>query len=181
MVQAQYFDSEDEAHYLLKIVLLGDPAVGKTSLVKRYVDNMFRMDYMMTIGTDIRTKMISINNALVKLVIWDLGGQPLFQDVRATYCKGANGAVLAFDLTRQKTLTNLHGWAETVWRFVGKVPIAVVGNKADLKSIRETSIERALDFARLTGSKIFETSAKTGEGVDKIFEYLTQTILSDLQ
>ncbi len=180
MVQAQYLDSE-EAHYLLKIVLLGDPAVGKTSLVKRYVDNMFRMDYMMTIGTDIRTKIISINDEIVKLVIWDLGGQPLFQDVRATYCKGANGAVLAFDLTRQKTLTDLHGWAETVWRFVGKVPIAVVGTKADLKSIRETSMERALDFARLTGAKVFETSAKTGEGVEKTFNYIVQEILDNLQ
>ncbi len=180
MVQAQYFDPE-EAHYLLKIVILGDPAVGKTSLVKRYVDNMFRMEYMMTIGTDIRTKIISINDKIVKLVLWDLGGQPLFQDVRATYCKGANGAVLAFDVTRQKTLTNLNGWAETVWRFVGKVPIAVVGTKADLKSIRETSMERSLDFARLTGAKVFETSAKTGEGVEKTFKYITQAILSDLQ
>jgi len=112
MVQEQYLDSE-EAHYLLKIVLLGDPAVGKTSLVKRYIDN--------------------------------------------------------------------NGWAETVWRFVGKVPIAVVGTKADLKSIRETSMERSLDFARLTGAKVFETSAKTGEGVEKTFKYITQAILSDLQ
>ena len=180
MVRAQYLDLEEEARYLLKIVLLGDPSVGKTSLVKRYVDNMFRMDYMMTIGTDIRTKMISINDELVKLVIWDLGGQPLFADVRATYCKGANGAVLAFDLTRQNTLTNLHGWAEIVWRFVGKVPIAVVGTKADLKSIRETSMERALDFARLTGAKVFETSSKTGEGVEKTFQHIVQQILDDL-
>lgn len=181
MVHAQSLDSEEEAHYLLKIVLLGDPAVGKTSLVKRYVDNMFRMDYLMTIGTDIRTKTISINDEIVKLIIWDLGGQPLFQDVRTTYCKGANGAVLAFDLTRQHTLNNLHGWAGTVWRFVGKVPIAVVGTKADLKSIREASMERALDFARLTSAKVFETSAKTGEGVEKTFIYLAETILGNLK
>jgi small GTP-binding protein len=180
MVQAQSLDSE-EANYLLKIVLLGDPAVGKTSLVKRYVDNMFRMDYLMTIGTDIRTKIITIKDEIVKLIIWDLGGQPLFQDVRATYCKGANGAVLAFDLTRQHTLNNLQGWAETVWRFVGKVPLAIVGTKADLKSIRETSMERALDFARFTGSKVFETSAKTGENVDKTFVYLAKAILNDLK
>nr|NIP29325.1 GTP-binding protein [Candidatus Dadabacteria bacterium]NIQ13320.1 GTP-binding protein [Candidatus Dadabacteria bacterium] len=147
----------------------------------RYVDNMFRMDYLMTIGTDIRTKTININGDLVKLIIWDLGGQPLFQDVRATYCKGANGAVLAFDLTRQHTLNNLQAWAETVWRFVGKVPLAVVGTKADLKSIRETSIERALDFARFTGAKVFETSSKTGEGVEKTFIYLAETILNDLK
>ncbi|MCK5588298.1 MAG: hypothetical protein KAI34_06210, partial [Candidatus Lokiarchaeota archaeon] len=79
MIQKYYSDPE-EVHYLLKIVLVGDPAVGKTSLAKRYVDNMFRMDYIMTIGTDIRTKTVLIDDSRIKLVIWDLGGQPLFQD-----------------------------------------------------------------------------------------------------
>lgn len=179
MIQNYYSDPE-EAHYLLKIVLLGDPAVGKTSLAKRYVDNMFRMDYIMTIGTDIRTKTVLIDDSRIKLVIWDLGGQPLFQDVRTTYCKGANGAVLTFDLSSQKTLTNLHRWAETVWRFVGKIPLVVVGTKADLRSLRVVSAEQAWDLTRFIGAKYFEVSSKTGEGVDKTFLYLAETILKDL-
>ncbi len=179
MIQNQYSDAE-EAHYLLKIVILGDPAVGKTSLLKRYVDNMFRMDYIMTIGTDIRSKTVFIDDYRVKLVIWDLGGQPLFEDVRATYCKGANGAVLVFDLTRPITFNSLHGWAQTIWRFVGKTPLVVVGTKADLRSLREVSIEQAWDITRLFDAKYFETSAKTGEGVEKTFLYLAETILKDL-
>ncbi|MHA2062537.1 MAG: Rab family GTPase, partial [Candidatus Sifarchaeia archaeon] len=84
----------EEFDYNFKIVLLGDPSVGKTSLAKRYVDNMFRLDYIMTIGVDVRSKIIHVQNKSVKLVIWDLGGQSMFKDVRETYCAGANGAIL---------------------------------------------------------------------------------------
>ncbi|MFX1521859.1 MAG: Rab family GTPase [Promethearchaeota archaeon] len=179
MARGQASNSED-ADYSFKIVLLGDPAVGKTSFVKRYVDNMFRMDYIMTIGTDVRVKTVYVDDKKVKLVIWDLAGQPIFHDVRETYCKGAEGAVLVFDLTRQDTLTNLHGWIQTLWNTAGKLPLAVVGNKADLKSIREISRERALDLVRFSGAKYFETSAKTGEHVDNTFLYLTEIILKNL-
>jgi small GTP-binding protein len=171
MAQRQFSNSEN-ARYLFKIVILGDPAVGKTSLMKRYVDNMFCHDYLMTIGTDIRIKTVHIDDKVVKLSIWDLGGQPLFHDVRATYCKGAKGAVLVFDLTRQNTLNNLHGWAQALWAFIGKVPLVFVGNKADLKSIREISIEQIFDFNHFSDAKYFETSAKTGDGVKEVFLYL---------
>jgi small GTP-binding protein len=177
MAQWQFSNSEN-ARYVLKIVLLGDPSVGKTSLVKRYVDNMFSNDYLMTIGSNILTKTVHIGDNRIKLCIWDLGGQPLFKEVRETYCKGANGAILVFDLTRQSTLINLHGWAQTLWRLVGKVPLVFVGNKADLKNIREISIEQILDFAHFSDAKYFETSAKTGEGVDDTFIYLTSVNLA---
>jgi small GTP-binding protein len=176
MAQRQSSNSE-KARYVFKIVILGDPAVGKTSLVKRYVDNMFSNDYLMTIGTNILAKTVHIDDNRIKLNIWDLGGQPLFKDVRETYCNGANGAILVFDLTRQNTLNNLHGWAQTLWRLVGKVPLVFVGNKADLKNIREISKEQVLDFAHFSDAKYFETSAKTGEGVDGTFVYLASVNL----
>ena len=175
-----HVSNPEDADYSFKIVLLGDPAVGKTSLVKRYVDNMFRLDYIMTIGTDVRVKTLYVADKSVKLVIWDLAGQPIFQDVRETYCKGAEGAVLVFDLTRQETLTNLHGWVQTLWNTAGKLPLAIVGTKNDLKSIREISRERALDLVRFSGAKYFETSAKTGENVDNTFLYLAETIFKNL-
>jgi len=170
----------EEVDYSFKIVLLGDPAVGKTSLVKRCVDNMFTLDYIMTIGMDIRSKNVRIDDKEIKLVIWDLAGQKIFQDVREVYCKGSNGAILVFDLTRQATLMSLHGWIQMLWRFVGKLPLAIVGNKADLRNIREIPRERALDFVRLSGAKYFETSAKTGESVAKTFHYIAETVLKDL-
>jgi len=173
MTQRQSQKSEKEK-YVFKIVILGDPAVGKTSLVRRYVDKIFSNDYLMTIGTNIQSKTVYFDDNVVKLGIWDLGGQPLFKDVREVYCKGANGAILVFDLTRQNTLNNLHGWAQTLWHCVGKVPLVFVGNKADLKSIREISIEQTLDFAHFSAAKYFETSAKTGEGVAKAFHYLAE-------
>jgi len=126
MAQIQSSNSE-KGKYLFKIVILGDPAVGKTSLLRRYVDNMFSKDYLMTIGTNIQTKIVHIDNKHITLSIWDLAGQPLFQSLHPAYCKGANGAVLVFDLTRQNTLNNLHGWAQALWCSVGKVPLAFVG------------------------------------------------------
>lgn len=170
-----------EIDYTFKIVLLGDPSVGKTSLAKRYVDNMFRLDYIMTIGMDVRSKIIHVQNKSVKLVIWDLGGQSFFKDVRETYCKGANGAIIVFDLTRQETYLNLHEWLQTLWKIVGKLPLAICANKFDLRSIRTISRERALDIVRFSGAEYFETSAKTGENVAKAFLFITDTILTNLK
>ncbi|MHA2062698.1 MAG: Rab family GTPase [Candidatus Sifarchaeia archaeon] len=164
--------NSEKTRYVFKIVILGDPAVGKTSLTRRYVDNMFSKDYLMTIGTNIQTKKVHIHDNAITLNIWDLAGQPLFKNLHPAYCKGANGAVLVLDLTRQNTLNNLHGWAQALWDFVGKVPLVFVGNKADLKSIREVSKEQLLDFAHFSDAKYFETSAKTGEGVMEAFLYL---------
>jgi len=171
----------EELDYTFKIVLLGDPSVGKTSLAKRYVDNMFRIDYIMTIGMDVRSKIIHVHDKLVKLVIWDLGGQSMFKDVRETYCKGAKGAILVFDLTRQETFMTLHEWLQTLWKIAGKLPLAICANKFDLKSIRTISRERALDIVRFSGAEYFETSAKTGENVAKAFLFITETILKDIK
>lgn len=170
-----------EVDYTFKIVLLGDPSVGKTSLAKRYVDNMFRIDYIMTIGMDVRSKIIYVQDKSVKLVIWDLGGQSFFRDVRETYCKGANGAIIVFDLTRQETFMNLHEWLQTLWKTAGKLPLAICANKFDLRSIRTISRERALDIVRFSGAEYFETSAKTGENVAKAFLFITDTILTNLK
>ena len=168
-----------EVDYTFKIVLLGDPSVGKTSLAKRYVDNMFRIDYIMTIGMDVRSKIIYVQDKKVKLVIWDLGGQEFFKDVREAYCKGANGAIIVFDLTRIETFLHLHDWQQTLWNIAGKLPLAICANKFDLKNLRKISRERALDIVRFSGSENFETSAKTGENVAKAFLFITETILKD--
>ena len=173
MAQRKSANSE-KARYVFKLVILGDPAVGKTSLVRRYVDNMFSNDYLMTIGTNIQTKTVYFDDNEVRFGIWDLGGQPLFKDMREVYCKGANGAILVFDLTRHNTLNNLHGWAQTLWHCVGKVPLVFVGNKDDLKSTREVSIDQTLDFAHFSAAKYFETSARTGECVAEAFHYLAE-------
>jgi len=183
MTQEKTHSSDSsEVDYTFKIVLLGDPSVGKSSLAKRFVDNMFRMDYIMTIGMDIRSKIVHVqDNKIVKLVIWDLGGQSFFKDVRETYCKGANGAIIVFDLTRQETFMNLHEWLQTLWKTAGKLPLAICANKFDLRSIRTISRERALDIVRFSSAEYFETSAKTGENVAKAFLFITDTILTNLK
>lgn len=180
MTQEKTHSSDfSEVEYTFKIVLLGDPSVGKTSLAKRYVDNMFRLDYIMTIGMDVRSKTVYVQDKSVKLVIWDLGGQSFFKDVRETYCKGANGAIIVFDLTRQETFMSLHEWLQTLWKTAGKLPLAICANKFDLRSIRTISRERALDIVRFSGAEYFETSAKTGENVAKAFLFITDTILTN--
>jgi GTPase SAR1 family protein len=99
--------------------------------------------------------------------------------VRETYCKGARGAIIVFDLTRVETFLELHEWLQTLWKISGKVPLVICANKTDLKSLRKISRERALDIVRFSGAKYFETSAKTGENVAKAFLFLAETILKD--
>lgn len=160
--------------YAFKLVLGGDGAVGKTSLVHRFVENSFQTDYKATIGTAIMKKECNFEglDSSVRFVIWDLAGQTQFRRVRKSYLANAEAGILVYDVTRHKTYKNIHNWFEEIKEVTPKISLILVGNKIDLKDQREVSREEGEELANELGISYIETSAKTGENIDDAFRML---------
>ena len=176
----------------MKVCLLGDGAVGKTALRERYLGKQFSSGYVMTIGADFAVKKTRIKTEEgekdVKFQIWDLAGQPRFNSVRELYYKGSHGGLLVFDITRRDSFTNLNSWIDELYKNSGRgvMPVTVLGNKVDLRDEAEDSVtvNEAVEFTENLRKSLqmscdipyLETSAKTGENVDKSFSMLAQNI-----
>ena len=167
--------------FKLKVLLTGAAAVGKTSLVQRFIKNRFAANYKLTVGVDILTKDVEFRpGEFATLSIWDIGGQQRFEFIRSTFYKGAAGALLVFDLTREQTFTETRKWLTEIRQFAGEnIPFVLIGNKADLLADVGVVIDNneARSFAENEKSIYIQTSAKTGENVDQAFTELTRRII----
>ena len=155
-----------------KVVVLGDPSVGKTSLVRHFCEGTFQENYQATIGVALLRKELEVNGHQVNLQIWDLGGTQMFSNVRANYLKGSHSAIIMFDLTEKGTLVSVSSWNEDVIRVVGKIPTIVVGNKSDLPYNKKI-VEKAESLAKNINSKLIITSAKSGDHMNEVFRELS--------
>jgi small GTP-binding protein len=166
--------------YLFKVIAVGDGAVGKTSITLRFSTGTFRDSYIMTIGVDFAVKSIDVGTTegarKIKLQIWDTGGQERFSYVRPLYYKGAMGGLVVFDVTQVESFQNLPKWFDEVKKNRGNIPLVLVGNKVDLPD-RKVNAERAREIAKKNGLQYLETSAKTGESVDKVFYELSKKMV----
>jgi len=167
--------------FKLKVLLTGAAAVGKTSLVQRFIKNRFAANYKLTVGVDILTKDVEFKpGEVATLSIWDIGGQQRFEFIRSTFYKGAAGALLVFDLTREQTYIETRKWLTEIRQFSNEnIPFVLIGNKVDLLEDVGEVIDReeARAFAEREGSIYIETSAKTGINVDGAFTELTRRIV----
>jgi len=165
-----------------KICLIGESGVGKTSLIRRYVLDIFSDKYIATFGTKISKKKVRIKtddeDAAVTLVIWDIIGHKEFRElVKDAYFYGANGALVVCDVTRRITMDELKGWVKGLFDVTGKIPLVFLGNKSDMPESAEVKKAELEMFAAIYNAPVLMTSAKTGDGVEKAFEILTERIL----
>ncbi|MFX1521044.1 MAG: Rab family GTPase, partial [Promethearchaeota archaeon] len=170
--------STTKKEYRLKIVVAGDGGVGKTSLLNRYVSETFLTAMKMTIGTDFFSKTIEGEESIVKLQLWDFGGEPRFRFLLPGYCKGARGVILAFDLNDFTTLINLDEWIQIVRQSTTDPVIFLIGTKVDIAGgvKEEDFIREFCEKHKIT--KFIPTSSKTGENVDFVFQEIVKRILA---
>lgn len=160
-----------------KVCMLGGFAVGKTSLVARFVHGLFSEKYLTTIGVKIDKKAVRLDEETLDLVLWDIYGEDDYQRVRMSYLRGASGLLLVADGTRRDTLEVARGLRLTARDHVGPVPAVLVINKADLARSWEIGADE-VDALRSQGWTVLETSAKSGDGVEAAFTTLARMMLS---
>ncbi len=169
--------------YVFKVIIIGPGAVGKTSLLHRFVENKFSFRYKLTIGADFLSKIMQRQDSTIKLQIWDIGGQDRYKFLRASFFDGSNGALVVFDLSRWHTFGELEDWISDLREYAGEnTPFILIGNKVDLINKKDESYERdrAEVFAKKEKTKYFETSAKSGENVEGAFLDLTNHMLKNI-
>ncbi|MFW9818631.1 MAG: Rab family GTPase [Candidatus Thorarchaeota archaeon] len=168
--------------YTFKVLLLGAPAVGKTSILYKFVRDEFSQKYITTIGTNFLAKQIKTDRKdLVKLVIWDVAGHKRFKSLRKEFYIGTNGALVIFDLTRYNTFEEIEEWISEMFDTLQtNIPFVLIGNKSDLiKDIgRSFENDYAKDYAEKHGNKYIETSAKTGENIEEAFKELANLMIA---
>ena len=162
-----------------KVCLLGAFAVGKTSLVARFVSSMFSDTYQTTIGVKIDKKSLQIGDTTVNLLLWDMAGQDECHKLRPSYLRGASGYLLVVDGTRRATLDQVLTLHESITATIGNIPFVLVLNKADLVDAWELDQE-AMAAVTARNWMVITTSAKTGRGVEEAFLMLTQSMLAGL-
>lgn len=166
------------SNYIIKIVLLGEANVGKTSIVHRFVENKFRGNYKATLGVNLLKKEVDLgDDGIVSAQIWDLGGQENFKSLRKLYLEGSNGALIIFDVTSRKTFEKLNEWIQDFRKARGDELTILIGNKNDLKSKIKITDEEARAYAEKNNMEYISTSAKTGENVEEAFKNLTRLII----
>ncbi|MFX1503960.1 MAG: Rab family GTPase [Promethearchaeota archaeon] len=172
---------EGKAIYNFKIVVCGDPDVGKTSIILRFTDDAFARTYIPTLGVNLSEKNIIIDNNLVKLIFWDIAGQIKFETMRRHFYKGAEAVVLIFDLTNRLSFESISNWYEDVKRNITTIKDELIGfilgNKEDLMDQRKINFEESLSIANKLNLEYIETSALTGKNVEEIFFRLAKTLV----
>ena len=167
----------------VKVCFIGDAGVGKTSLIKRYVLDVFDDRYIATIGTKVTKKIVDVDGQVkVMMLVWDIMGQKGFRELlREAYFFGAHGAIAVCDLTNKESLEELRYWIKALTDVAGDVPIVFAGNKVDLENDR---VIKELDLQELASKykgKAYLTSAKTGQNVETVFKTLAAAMAEKMK
>lgn len=169
--------SEEDEVIKIKVMLLGESQIGKTSIIQRYVKNNFNLSYITTVGVDFQLKTLHLNNKTVKLQIWDTAGQERFKNITKNYFQSSDGFIIGYDITSRSSFINVSTWLNEIREYAPEeIQKILIGNKCDL-SEREVSTEEGKKLAEENGMKFYETSAKNDINVKEVFESITQDII----
>ncbi|KAI8060464.1 GTP-binding protein [Gongronella butleri] len=174
--------TDDEYDYLFKLVLIGDSGVGKSNLLSRFTTNEFNLESKSTIGVEFATKNIEIDNHTIKAQIWDTSGQERYRAITGAYYRGAVGALLVYDITRQTSFQNVTHWLKELREHADpNIVIMLVGNKVDLSETnRAVTTEEGGALAEQEGFLFMETSALDATNVENAFATVFNTIYSNV-
>merc|ERR1711934_1252140 len=168
----------EDYDFLFKVVLIGDSGVGKSNLLTRFTRNEFNKESKSTIGVEFATQTIEVEKKNIKAQIWDTAGQERYRAITSAYYRGAVGALLVYDITKEVSFDDVKTiWLEELRQHADdKIVIMLVGNKSDLRHLRHVTTEEAREFAEKNNLSFIETSALGGENVDRAFENILKEI-----
>ncbi len=166
--------SKEEMRF--KLIIVGDPAVGKTSLISQFTDKAPQRSYIPTLGTNITEKVVEYQNFTAHFALWDIAGQSKFSRFRNHFYSGADGFLLVFDLTNPKTFDNVPGWYRDVRSLLPEIPGIIIANKHDMENNRQITDDAMAKISQELNCKIVITSAMTGENVETVFKELGQQL-----
>jgi len=168
---------QDHYDYLYKVVLFGDSGVGKSNLVSRFTRNEFNLDKKSTIGVEFATRTVGIDSKMIKGQIWDTAGQERYRAITRAYYRGALGAMLVYDISKHQSFRNIEMWLRELNENADKGIITMlIGNKCDLKELREVPTEEAKAFAERHSLLFLETSALDATNIDVAFQQVLTEI-----
>ncbi|XP_064092510.1 ras-related protein Rab-23-like [Macrobrachium nipponense] len=169
---------EEDLEIAIKVVIVGNGAVGKSSMIQRYCKGTFTKDYKKTIGVDFLERQITTNGEEVRLMLWDTAGQEEFDAITKAYYRGAQACVVAFSTTDRDSFTALKKWKKKVEDECGSIPMVLVQNKIDLIDQATVKPEEVESFARDCRMRLYRTSVKEDLNVDQVFNYLVERYLA---
>ena len=168
---------DDNYEMMFKVVLVGDQFVGKTNIMSKYLKNEFHEDSKATVGVEFGSKQFNIDGHNIKAQIWDTAGQERYKAITSAYYKGAKGAFVVYDITNNTSFESIEKWINDLKGAADKdLTIIVVGNKCDLEEKRQVTKERGEEKANKLEVAFMETSAFSGENLDKAFELMIKEV-----
>ena len=164
---------DDKYDILLKLVMIGDSGVGKTNILSRYINNEFSLTTKSTVGVEFGSKLIKKNDKIIQLQIWDTAGQERYKSITSAYYKGAKGAFVVYDITKEKTFKNIDKWILDLKANGNEdILIILIGNKLDLEKSREVMVNDVKRKAEELKVAYFETSALDGSNIEHAFDVI---------
>ena len=170
--------AEDENYEMMfKVVLVGDSFVGKTNIMSKYIKNEFLEDSKATVGVEFGSKQFTVEGHSIKAQIWDTAGQERYKAITSAYYKGAKGAFIVYDITRKQSFDSVEKWVNDVTAVADKkITIILIGNKCDLEDQRQITKEQGEEKANKLEIAFLETSALSGENLDKAFDKMMNEV-----